>query len=299
MIINNMMYNMGNNLSRLDRIQQQLSTGKKITTPSDDPIVASRALEMRTNVSETQQYEKNVEDASSWMDITETTLQNMGEVLQRARELAVQGANGALSSEDTSAISTEIEQLKQQLVQLSNTTYAGRYIFSGFKTDQPLVDDSTGLYNIEVVSAAPNREDIKYEIGIGDKINVNVLGSEVLGGTGTAGSAPQMLQDFDDYITALSNNDNTGIKTAISNIDKNISNILMQRADIGARTNRLDLTKNRLAADETNFTKLLSLNEDVDMAEAIMQLKSEENVYNASLSAGAKVIQPSLVDFLS
>jgi len=90
MIINNMMYNMGNNLSRLDRIQQQLSTGKKITTPSDDPIVASRALEMRTNVSETQQYEKNVEDASSWMDITETTLQNMGEVLQRARELAVQ-----------------------------------------------------------------------------------------------------------------------------------------------------------------------------------------------------------------
>ena len=298
MIVNNMMYNMGNNLERLDRIQQQLATGKKIATPSDDPIVASRALKMRTDVAETQQYKKNVEDAGSWLDTTETALSNMGEILQRARELAIQGADGALSSEDTAAISVEVQQLRQQMIQMSNTTYAGRYIFSGFKTDQELIDSNTGLYNIEVINMGPNREDIKYEIGIGDKINVNALGSDVLGGVGTVGTVPKTIQDFDDFISALNGNNATGIRTAIDKIDENINNILTNRSDIGARTNRLELTNNRLTADETNFTKLMSLNEDADMAEVIMKLKSEENVYNASLAGGARIIQSTLVDFL-
>ncbi|MGE5328920.1 MAG: flagellar hook-associated protein FlgL [Deltaproteobacteria bacterium] len=298
MLVNNMMYNMGNNLQRLDRVQQQLATGKKIATPSDDPIVASRALKMRTDVAEITQYGKNVEDASSWMSITESTLTNMNDILQRARELAVEGANGTLSSEDTRSISTEIKQLRNQFIQLSNTTYAGRYVFSGFKTDQKLVDENTGFYNVEVIKSGANKEDIKYEIGIGDKMNINVLGSEVLGGVGTVGTTPKVIQDFDNFISALNSNDSGNIRKAIDNVDENIDNILMIKSDIGARTNRLDLTKSRLSADETNFTKLMSQNEDADMAEVIMKLKSEENVYNASLSGGARIIQPTLVDFL-
>lgn len=298
MLVNNMMYNMGNNLERMDRVQQQLATGKKIATPSDDPIVASRALKMRTDVAEIEQYDRNVDDATSWMEISETTLGNMEDLLQRARELAVQGANGTLTPEDTQKIRIEIEQLKQQTIQLANTTYAGKYLFSGFKTDQPLIDESTGNYNIQIETAAPNREDIKYEIGIGDKMNINVLGSELFGGTGVAGTPPKVVEDFDNFISALSTNDATGIRTAIDRLDENVENLLMIRSDVGARMNRLDLTKNRLAADDTNFTKLMSENEDADIAEVIMKLKNEENVYKASLAGGARIIQPTLVDFL-
>lgn len=297
MLVNNMMYNMGNNLERLDRVQRQLSTGKKIGAPSDDPIVASRALKMRTDVAEIEQYQKNVDDANSWMEITESTLTNMGDILHRARELAVQGANGSLSPEDTQKVAAEVKQLREQVIQMANTTYGGRYIFSGFKTDEPLVD-SAGLYNIRVEYLAPNREDIKYEIGIGDKININVLGSELLGGIGDAGTAPKMIEDLDNFITALNNNDPSGIRNAIDRVDENIDNVLMIRSDIGARTNRLELTKNRLMADNTNFTKLMSMNEDADMAEVIMRLKNEENVYQASLAGGARIIQSTLVDFL-
>ena len=298
MLVNNMMYNMGNNLERLDRIQQQLATGKKIATPSDDPIVASRALKMRTDVAEIKQYQKNVDDSNSWMDITESTLASMGDILDRARELSIQAANGTMGADDAQKIAAEVKQLKEQLVQLSNTTYGGRYIFSGFKTNQPLIDGTTGLYNIKVENTVPNREDIKYEIGIGDKININVLGSELLGGSGDVGTAPKLIKDFDEFISALSSNNGGGIRTSTDNIDQNIDNLLMIRSDVGARTNRLELTKNRLMADDTNFTKLMSQNEDADMAEVIMKLKSEENVYNASLAGGARIIQPSLVDFL-
>ncbi len=297
MLVNNMMYNMGNNLERLDRIQQMLSTGKKIATPSDDPIVASRALKMRTDVAEIQQYKKNVDDAGSWLEISESTLSNMGDLLQRVRELAVQAANGSMTQDDTKKVATEVEQIKKQLIQLSNTTYGGRYIFSGFKTDQKLVDDA-GLYNIQVETLVPNREDIKYEIGIGDMININVLGSELLGGVGAVGTPPKLVEDLDNFINGLNANDNTAISLAITKIDENSENILMIRSDVGARTNRLELTKNRLMADDTNFTKLMSLNEDADMAEVIMKLKNEENVYQASLAGGARIIQPTLVDFL-
>jgi flagellar hook-associated protein 3 FlgL len=298
MLVNNMMYNMGNNLQRLDTIQQQLATGKKIATPSDDPIVASRALKMRTDVAEVEQYQKNVDDASSWLDITESTIGNIGDLLKRARELAVQASSDSMSANDRITVAAEAEQIKKQIIQISNTTYAGRYIFSGFQTDKPLVDQNTEKYNITVKTAVPNREDIKYEVGIGDKININVLGSELLGGAGTTGTAPKMIDDMNNFITALKSNNTAGISTTISNIDNNVDNVLMIRADVGARTNRLELTKNRLAADDTNFTKLMSQNEDADMAEVIMKLKNEENVYNASLSGGARIIQPTLVDFL-
>jgi len=298
MLVNNMMYNMGNNLERLDRIQQQLATGKKIATPSDDPIVASRALKMRTDVAEIAQYKKNVEDAGSWLEVTESTISSVGDILQKARELAVQAGNDATTQSDKQKIATEVTQLRSQIIQLSNTTYAGRYIFSGFKTDETLIDESTGFYNIEVQKTGAGREDIKYEIGIGDTININALGSEIFGGAGTAGSTPKMVDDLDKMIAALNGNDGEQIREAITDIQSNIDNTLMIRSDIGARTNRLDLTSNRLLADESTFTKLMSQNEDADMAEVIMKLKNEENVYNASLSGGARIIQPTLVDFI-
>lgn len=295
MLINNMLSNLNTNLDRMNKYQTQLATGKKISLPSDDPIIASRALKLRTDVAEIQQYQRNVDDATSWMEITETTLGQMGDVMHRVRELSVEGANGSNTPEDLEKIKQEVEQLKIQMVHLANTTYAGRYIFSGFKTDKALMDDN-GTFLIDIA----NSEQINYEIGIGDDIHINVTGSDLFhnGTDAVAGDTSSLLATFDAMITALDAGDNEAVGNMLGQIDDDINNILRVRSGVGARMNRLELTANRLGDDYVNFTALMSKNEDVDIAEAIMNLQNEENVYRASLSAGAKVIQPSLVDFL-
>ncbi len=295
MLINNMLSNLNTNLNRMNKYQNQLATGKKISLPSDDPIVASRALKLRTDVAEIEQYQRNVDDATSWMEITETTLGQMGDVMHRVRELTVQGANGTSTPDDLNKIKQEMDQLKIQMTHLANTSYAGRYIFSGYKTDKPLMDEN-GVFQIDIA----NSEQIKYEIGIGDDININVTGSDLFnnGTDAAAADTSSLIGTFDALIAALSAGDHSAVGDTLSQIDADMNNILRVRSGVGARMNRLELTANRLEDDFINFTKLMSKNEDVDMAEAIMNLQNEENVYRASLSAGAKVIQPSLVDFL-
>lgn len=302
MLVNNMINYIGNNLGRMDKFQNQLATGKKIQVPSDDPVVAARALKLRTDVAEVSQYQSNVKDAESWLDITETALGQVGDVLQRARELAVQAANGTNTPSDTQKIQAEVQQLKNQIAHLANSTYAGRYIFSGFQTDLPVMD-TNGDFTISINKS----ENIKYEIGIGDDIEVNVTAGDVFNdpadansGNAVTGAAPAngMIDHFNNFINALTTANSAGLSAAISNMDMDMENVLRIRADVGARQNRLDLTSNRLDSDNLNFTKLMSDNEDVDMAATIMNLTNEENVYKASLAGGARVIQPTLIDFL-
>ncbi len=299
MLINNMVNYIGSNLARMNRYQSQLATGKKIQVPSDDPVVAARALKLRTDVAEIEQYQRNLKDARSWLDMTEDALAKIGDVLERARELTVQGSNGTNTSDDTQKINSELKQLREQIIQIGNSTYAGRYLFSGYQTDKPLLDKDTGEFLIDVDTIAEN---ITYEIGVGDDININVAGGDLFNNGSDADSASgtpgKLISDFDALITALNAGDHSAVGNMLTNIDDNINNLLRIRADVGARTNRLELSSNRLGNDITNFTKLMSENEDVDVAETIINFQNEQNVYRASLAGGAKIIQPSLIDFL-
>ena len=272
-----------------------MATGKKISVPSDDPVVAARALKLRTDVSNVVQYQRNVDDAESWMDITEAAISNLNDILQRARELGVQAENSTNNSEDLQKISAEIKELRKQIVQIANSTYAGRYVFSGYSTDKKLMNDD-GTFAIDAL----NSEKINYEISLGDDIDINVPGGELfdMGNSAVKGNKCRLIQVMDDFITALDNGDNGAVSNIVKDIDDCVDNLLRVRADIGARMNRLEFTRNRLESDYINFTELMSTNEDVDMAETIMNLKNEENVYRASLAGGARIIQTSLVDFL-
>jgi flagellar hook-associated protein 3 FlgL len=301
MLINNMVRYLGNNLDRMQLYQSRLATGKMVRKPSDDPVIAARSLKLRTDVSEIEQYQRNIKDAQSWLELTESTLGNIGDVLHRARELAVQASNGIYGPDDLAKIKEEIGQLRTQIIHFANTTYAGRYIFSGYKTDTKLINDDEsdpmfGTFNIDVL----NSEDIKYEIGIGDDININVPGGDLFnaGADAATGTVGDMIQKMNDFLTVLNTGDSSAIDTIVGYIDDMLGDVLRVRADVGARINRLQLTSNRLEADSINFTGLMSKNEDADIAKTIMDLKNEENVYRASLAAGARIILPSLVDFL-
>ena len=415
MMISNIMRNLGKNTERLSKYQNQLDSGKKISVPSDDPVVAARALKLRTDVAKVEQYQKNIGDAKSWLDATDVALGKIGDVMQKARELMVQASNGTNTPEETQKIGLELKQLRTQVVHLSNSTYAGRYLFSGFKTDQKLMNDDENDPNFGnfMVNVNTVGERIKYEIGVGDSININIAGGDLfnyggdtynpgsgvwtfkvddieypltiaaddlnltvngtpittnigtgpynnvseltaaiegavnglltapdgievtiennriefktttksatssitlngsLGGfltglnatqtvqnTGAVGDTPAMVKMFNEIVACMDAGDYEGISDRLSTMDVQMGNVLRCRADIGARQNRVDLTDDRMSNDLVNFTDLMSKNEDVDVAETIMNLKNEENVYQASLAGGARIIQQTLVDFL-
>jgi len=289
MMINNMLSDMSANLSRLDKYQNQLATGRKIRRPSDDPVGASRSLKARLDLAQNQQYAKNVDDAMSWLDMTETSLAELGDVLQRARELTVQGANsGALADEDKVKIAKEIEQLKQHVVQVGNNKYADRYIFAGTKTNvQPftIASDGTLDYN-------GNDKNIEYNIGPANTIVVNISG-------GAAGINIQGIYDVLDKIQKGLEGDTTiDLSKQLEQIESQMDNVLEQRATVGARVNRAEMIKNRMADDEVTFNQLLANVEDVDIAAVSIKISEAQAVYRASLLSAARIIQPSLADFL-
>jgi flagellar hook-associated protein 3 FlgL len=315
MMINNMLYNVNQNLARLEKINQQYSTQKKFSLPSDDPIGVSKSLKFNTDLSKIAQYKRNAEDADAWMTETESALTEIETIFQRANELAVQMANGTYK-DDLKNTKEEIDQMKEHLIQIANTTYAGRYLFSGFKTDQVLLDEN-GNYAIPLTmndDAESNKraEIFEYNVGVSESVKVNTLGGRVFGtvkddGTedfssdvtfGKGSYLVEVLQKFSDALGGTEPVEDE-IQNTIGRIKTSLNQILSVKSEIGAKVNRLELTRKKLDSQVQSTKELISDNEDVDLYEIVISLYREQNVYTASLSAGAKIIQPSLLDFLS
>jgi len=179
MMTNNVLHNINNNKNLLSTLENQYSTGKKIQKPSDDPIIAVRALKLRTNLSEITQYtEKNIPDALSWMDTTESSLDVVNEILRQMNTYCNQGANDTLTAEDRDSIVENLEQLKQHIYQEGNSNYAGRYVFSGYKTDTPLVfNEPTDEYTYKITEPLCG-EDISAEFKIVNNVDINAFDKE-------------------------------------------------------------------------------------------------------------------------
>jgi len=302
MMINNFLINLNKNTERMDRFQRILASGKLIQYPSDDPVGTVTVMKLKKDVSSIDQYQKNVDDANSWLELTDTSLSNITDILNRIRELAVQGSNGTNSPSDTQAIASELVQLKEQLVNIGNTRYSDRFIFGGMNTTSEVYTLNSSNPNGGVdyngsdngtITGDPWK--IEFNVGANDRILINITGKQIFGDTTTPDNIFKLI---DDIVTKLDAGDTNAVSSYIEDIDNYINNILSIRADIGARMNRVELTKNRLSDDQTNFTNLLSKAEDADIAKVIMDLTNAENVYTASLNVGARIIQPSLVDFL-
>lgn len=290
MIAENFTRNLMQNLKRLDDINSQISSEKRINRPSDDPVGAAMAIKLRRQLSAIKQYNSNAQQALTWMKDTETALTNAGDVIQRLSELAVEASNGTQTDEDKGKILDEVKELKDQLLKEANSTSLDRYLFSGYSTDKaPFIkDDATGNIqaNPDIVDGA-----INYNVGQSETIPVNLKGSEVFG---------DIFEAVEKFETALENNDGETISNeVISDIKGALNTVLKYRSQIGARTNRLEATVSRLEANEVDYKAQLSSIEDVDLAQAITDLKMEESVYRAALAVGARIIQPTLVDFLS
>jgi flagellar hook-associated protein 3 FlgL len=273
---------------RADKVQQQLSTNRRIQRASDDPTGAAMAMQHRKNIAFEAQMRRNLENGTAFLNVTESAMDSATELLQRARELTVQGATGTLGPNEKTNIASELNQIIQQLGQVANTNFGGAYIFSGHQTQTPAYN-VTGNPPVSATWQGDNGQRIR-QISAQASVAVNVIGSDVFGGM------------FDDLITLRDNlNSNaptTTINNAIADIDHALDRVLNARADVGARINRFEATTNRSLDANTNLQDLRASIEDIDITETIIQFTAAQNALEAALGAIGRTSNMTLLNFL-
>jgi flagellar hook-associated protein 3 FlgL len=290
----------GRNLADLQRANaavakasQQVSTGNRLSRPSDDPQAVQKALNLRGDLAATAQYMDTANASQGWAQATDDALSDINDVLQRAREAVVQGGNGTMSQKDRNDIATQIDQLIGQAKASGNATFDGQYIFAGQKTDTaPYDPDGADTFNGDTGS-------IIRTIGPGVSVQLNGSLGSVLG-NGSDGKALQVLRDIAAHLRGGTAADTNALRTSdLSAIDASMADVSTARAEAGALSNRLTTAANRLTDLQTSTEKVRSGVEHVDLAEAISQLSSQQAVYQAALQAtGSSLSQRTLMDFL-
>lgn len=290
-MLNNYLSNLNRNLTQMSKYQNQLSSGKEISKPSDDPFAVTRSMSLHTSINQNDQYLRNIEDSIGWVDMTDSALGSMGDILSRLKELSIKGANGTLSDTDRNAIKDEVVQLIDQVSQIGNANYDGRYIFGGQDTTEPPFTNNNNLLEYN-----GDENILKREISQNVTMGINVSGNWIKSGKDGSIDLPNTLQNI---VTAIETGDFTiAGGNLMKQLDDNIDNLLTLRSEAGAKYNRLEAAKFKNEEETLNMTELMSKTEDIDLAEKSMQYMMMENVYIASLNTGARIMQPSLLDFL-
>ncbi|MEC0241415.1 flagellar hook-associated protein FlgL [Paenibacillus dokdonensis] len=309
MMSSQLMLNLNRNALQMNNTQNQLATGRKLNKPSDDPVGITYSLRYRGELASNEQYTKNVDSALSWLDFNDTVLGQTGDVIQKLRELTVQAATGSNPQSALDSIKQEVGQLKEQLIDIANSKLNGKYIFNGESFDAKPYDflknedgtsNTTGMVNGQLVGSSidtlvTDKGLINFSVGDSVQLPINITGTDVFG---KGDDADNIFKIIDSLTASLEKGDTKGISAQLDKMDSRMETVLTTRAELGAKTNRIELMQGRLSDLNINLTDLQSKTEDADYSELIMQSKIQENIYNASLSAGSKIIQPTLVDFL-
>jgi flagellar hook-associated protein 3 FlgL len=277
--------NLQGNLTKLGKLQEQLSSGKQISRPSDSPTGTVAALQFRGQLRQSEQYARNADDGLGWLGTIDTTLTNSLGSVNRARELTLNGMNtGAASQSARDALATEIDGLRESLVSMSNTTYLGRPVFGGttngsvaYQPDGTFVGDTNG---------------VERTVGDNTSLRVDLSGPDVFG-TGD----DQLFAILTSISDNLRNNP-AAVTADLGRLDGAMKNMQSQLADVGARYSRVEQA--RQAADDRKLTLTANLSEveSIDLPKTVMDLQMQEVAYQAALGATSRVIQPTLMDFL-
>jgi flagellar hook-associated protein 3 FlgL len=280
--------------AKLAATQKKLASGKEITKPSDDPYATSRALSLSGSLAQIQQYERNVNEATSWSAATNTALSSINDVAQRARTLLVQAGNDTYDQTSRNAIADEIDQLIDTMKGDANAQVAGSYILSGTKSDTaPYTVGGADTYN-------GNANAVYRQIGPGVAVQINTIGSQVLGnGVSGDGGLIGVLRDISTHLRGGTTADANALRTTdLKNLDASMDTLTSAISVVGATANRLTTAASRLSELEQSTTSLLSDTQDADMAQTMIDFSTQQSVYQSALAAGAKIVQSSLLDFL-
>jgi len=286
--------NLNTNMRKMASLQEQTATGRKINKPSDDPAGMTYGLRYRSDLTANTQYQSNVSSSLSWLEFYDSQLDQATQVLQRVNDLVVQGSTGTNTPQSLESINKEILELKKQMADIANSSFNGKYVFNGQLYDQQPYPDG-----VDAKTVTADKGAVPYEIGQGITINVNLQANQIFGDADAAGTTNNVFSVFDRISAALSSGSYTGVNAEIAHVKSRLEQISSARAENGAKTNRAELMKNRLDEMEVGLTGLQSRTEDADVEKLYIDSTVTQNIYQASLSVGAKIITPSLVNFLN
>jgi flagellar hook-associated protein 3 FlgL len=311
MVSTRVLHDLQTRYTAMSKTQEQISTGKRVNQPSDDPTAAAQERLRQGELEGILRSQDSVAGAQSWLAATETGLSSINSIMARAGELAIQGANGSLSQENRNSIAAEIDQLTKSAKDSLNVKFGDAYVFSGTKSDVPPYSIATGdAYQGDTGA-------VIREAGAGVTLQVNppvvplngattgattALTAGAILGSGNASADGRVLDTLEALaahlrggtpadITKLQTTDQQAIKA-------NQTAISTARSMVGATTNRATAAKSRLEDLEDATTQVLDDLTGIDLAKALTDFTAQQTAYQASLKVGAQIIQPSLVDFL-
>ncbi|MCC3374078.1 flagellar hook-associated protein FlgL [Cohnella sp. REN36] len=277
------------NLNRMGTTQEQLTTGRKINRPSDDPVGITYALRYRGELAMNNQYQRNITQANSALEHVDTVLGQVNDLITRVKELTVKGISDTSTAESRYAISQELDGIYNNLLTLGNDQLNGKFIFNGQKTDESPYDAATaGSFDTDDA-------DILLSLAPGVDIATNISGNKVFGNAADTDNLFKVVRTLRD---AFSTNNAPTARDNMAKLDSRLNKFLGIRSEVGARANRIEMLDNRNQDLDVTLNSLSGKTEDADMAKTITSLQTQQNVYQASLSVGAKLIQQSLVDYL-
>ncbi|MEG0296299.1 MAG: flagellar hook-associated protein FlgL [Clostridium sp.] len=328
-ITNNMMTNsfnrdMKRNLGHMQKLRDQLTSGKEIRKPSDNPFKAARSMQLHSDIQANTQYNTNITDTINHLETTDVALEQLTNVFQRVRELMVSSGNAAYGSDERNAINDEINEKVNEVSQILNTSFDGKYIFGGTKSgskpvksfEDPITgnnilafagkegetldrnsDDITVQNQIKMIG-----QDLEAEISQGVSVAYNVNAMDVLIFKNEDGNEVNVMDLISD-ITSNINSDNPNNNDKVTNenlgsMDQVIKNLLRVRSEVGAMQNRMESAEIQNEEENFNMKQILSKNEDIDLTEKTIEVSTAQTVYMASLQVSAKILQPTLMDYL-
>lgn len=287
------------NISRQTRslldLQEQLATGLRVNTPSDNPLAARRAIDIRATIAGNEQYLTNISSVGPQLQGTATTLQTVVDNLRRVLELTLVGATGTASDTQLAANAIEIDEILEHVLTEGNHQTNGRYVFGGTRTlNPPFVADRDAEGRITLVTYEGNEEFVEVSVGDGVSVNTNETGFHAFLETQ---DVFQMLIDIRDNMLPPSDQ-NSLRDVGLPQLSAAEDQLLLSMAGVGAIQNRLDRLTVDMEDSVLQLQSALSDSIDADYAEVVLNLDAQSNAFTAALNAAARVIQPSLLQFV-
>jgi len=277
--------------NRLQDAQQEVSTGRTLNEPSDNPSGLSQSLSIRTTLDNLDQYQRNLDDAKGFVGLTDTALGQLAQQLRAARQLAIQGATSTMDSSTRDGLANQAQQIAVQVAQIASSTYGPRFIFGGQRTTQaPYAPNGTGSYTYQG-GAAPSADDnLTVTIGETETLVINVSGDRVF---------DKPFKVLSDLQSHLANGQISNLSDLdLDAIDDALKAVTTIRAETGSNAIRIQQASERIDTKKTHLQAVQTQIEDADLPKAILELQTAQMSYQASLTSVSRVFQISLLDFL-
>lgn len=278
--------------SSLDQVQEKAISGRQLHSVSDDPVAVVRTLRNRTQLAGIEQFRKTLDFARGFLSITEDALKSMNESMIRAKELSVQQSNATYDEASRKTVAQEIRQIEEHIVSLGNATYNDRYVFGGYQTYRPpIAPDGHYLGDDGVIFVQVTEDSFK---------PINVSGRAIFGGEGSDDATPRspLLETIRGLAEALEDNDLTGLRRRMGELDRASETIINTIATVGARASAIEDVSQRLDFNEERLVQDTTRIEGADPAKTALELKRAESALEYTLNSSSRILSPSLLTYL-